>query len=227
MYPIQIFEELTSTNDYMKVRGDEMCNHQVILAKHQSAGRGRFTRSWKSEKDATFSILFREVALSHTLLAPLAVVYACEYLRVPVSIKWPNDILYQGKKAAGILVETVYEGNSRLFDVVGIGINMKQEFQPDLINKAICLPLDIPAEEMLYQVIRAYQMLMRMDDESILKEYRRYSMLIGKSISLRDGLYDVVNISAKGELMLAKDGKHKVLRSEEISLSQIYEGKSA
>lgn len=222
MFRVFTFDELPSTNDYLKHHASEYLHSDVIWAKKQTNGRGRFTRQWISGEDLTCSILFRKSEYAHTLLAPLAVVFALSTLGIETQIKWPNDILYKGKKCCGILVESIFEGNTFGYDIVGIGINVNNEFATDLIDKAIALPISIDIESLLYQLIRSYAMVLRMDQESILRQYRKYSYLIGKKITYRDELWDVLDFKEHGELNIGKDGVVKTLLSEEISLASIY-----
>lgn len=223
MFQVFPFEELPSTNDYLKHHASEYLHSDVIWAKRQTQGRGRFTRQWVSGKDLTFSLLFRKNEYTHTLLAPLAVVFALSSLGIETQIKWPNDILYKGKKCCGILVESIFEGNTFGYDIVGIGINLSNGFGDELAQKAIALPLHIDCEELLYQVLRMYAMVLRMDQDSIHRQYRKYSYLIGKKITYKEELWDVMDIGEYGELIIKKEDKVKTLRSEEITLDAIYQ----
>lgn len=222
MFHVLHFKELPSTNDYIKENASTLHARDVIWAYRQTKGRGRFDRIWQSEEDLTFSILFQKAVLSHTILAPLAVVYALSSLQIEASIKWPNDILYQGKKCAGILVERIYEGSQALFDVAGIGINLSGTFTADLEEKAIALPKQLEAEDVLFRILRMYEIILRMDEDSILREYRRYSYLLDKEIQLEGKRYTVLDITRTGELLVEGDQEQRVLRSEEITLEQIY-----
>ncbi len=117
-----------------------------IVARQQTAGRGRYGRTWVSERDAGlyFSILLRpkmetaELPLI-TLMAGVAVHGTLEELGSNPDIKWVNDVLVNEKKIAGILAETTETSNG-VAVVVGIGINLKTtNFPPDLIATATCL----------------------------------------------------------------------------------------
>lgn len=223
MFHVLHFKELPSTSDYVKEHAQALQARDVIWAYKQTKGRGRFDRVWQSEQDVTFSILFHKAPLSHTILAPLAVAYALSSLELEVQIKWPNDILYQGKKCGGILVERIYEGNQVLFDVAGIGINISGVFSSDLQDKAIALPITCDAEDILYRVLRMYEIILRMDEDSLLREYRRYNYLIGRTICLQGKQYQVIDVNKAGELIVQTDEEKRILRSEEITLEQIYQ----
>ena len=110
----------------------------VVMAEEQTAGRGRAGRSWHSEKGTGlyFSILLRPrlspaQALLLTMLAGVSAQAAVEAVTgLAPEIKWPNDLLLNGKKLGGILTEMHAEPSAVRFVVVGIGINTNQEKFP-------------------------------------------------------------------------------------------------
>src|SRR5205085_5922638 len=109
-----------------------------IVAKHQTAGRGRHGRVWSSEKGAGLylSIVLRpklEIRFIPliTLMAGVAVYDTIKGFDLQPDIKWVNDILIGGKKISGILAETT-ENSRGLAVIVGIGINLTSHFADDL-----------------------------------------------------------------------------------------------
>ncbi|AFM39203.1 birA, biotin-(acetyl-CoA-carboxylase) ligase [Desulfosporosinus acidiphilus SJ4] len=126
-----IEDELPSTNAKAKELAREGGIHgQVIIARTQCSGRGRMQREWQSPKGGLWmSIIIRpNLSLANasklTLAASVAVVDALKELyRLPVGIKWPNDLIYNGHKIAGILGEVVGEWNRVQTLILGIGIN--------------------------------------------------------------------------------------------------------
>jgi BirA family transcriptional regulator, biotin operon repressor / biotin---[acetyl-CoA-carboxylase] ligase len=128
-----------STNTVAMQLGDQDEPHgTVVIAEEQTAGRGRAGRSWTSEKSTgiTGSILLRPPippvqAPLLTLVAGLAARdAAAEELDVVPDIRWPNDVLIQGKKFCGILTEMRAEADRVHFAVVGIGMNINQKKMP-------------------------------------------------------------------------------------------------
>lgn len=125
-----------STNaELARISGtSEAINGTVVLAYEQTAGRGRRGNSWASHpnKDLTFSFLLLKPAIraEDAFLPVAAAAVACaEYLAEElrgrtVQIKWPNDILCEGRKISGMLIENTFSGNETLKTVVGIGINL-------------------------------------------------------------------------------------------------------
>lgn len=126
----------------------------LVLAEQQTAGRGRLGRTWLAEpgQNLTFSLVLRPRLAADrlgllTLAAGLAVAEALEAIAAPrpVAIKWPNDVLIDGRKGCGILTESVFDGSPRpSYAVVGIGLNVNQTaFPPELKNQATSLALAV------------------------------------------------------------------------------------
>lgn len=143
---ILVFEETSSTNDIASRFGRE--GHPgglVVFAERQTAGRGRFGRTWASASHAGlwFSILLRPAwppaqLVRLTTWAGVGVASAVERtIGRPVQVKWPNDVLVDQKKVAGVLTECATDASGGLFVVVGIGLNVNQEkFPAELANRA-------------------------------------------------------------------------------------------
>lgn len=112
-------EKVGSTNDELKALAEKGAPHfTVVTATQQTKGRGRYDRKWESPKGNLYiSVLFREK------LTPLISYIAAVAVRETIgkcTIKWPNDILIDGKKAAGLLLESV-QGE---YVILGVGINI-------------------------------------------------------------------------------------------------------
>ena len=123
----------------------------VVAADRQTAGKGRRGRAWESPAGANiyFSLLLRPTfAPDKAAMLTLLIAYGvkCGIERQMVSdasqcgIKWPNDVVIDGKKVCGILTEMYLEGNSIDHVIVGVGVNVgKQNFAPELVDKATSL----------------------------------------------------------------------------------------
>ena len=131
---ILYYKELSSTMDEASRLAEAGTEEgTVVITERQTAGRGRFGRNWVSpEGNLYFSVVFRP---SHTILPLLTMVSGVAVARairkvtgLSPAIKWPNDVLVDGKKVSGILVEAVAEGASVRYAVVGIGLNIKLEY---------------------------------------------------------------------------------------------------
>jgi BirA family biotin operon repressor/biotin-[acetyl-CoA-carboxylase] ligase len=130
-FSVEVLDEAGSTNAVVADRAREgAAPGLVVVAEHQTAGRGRLDRGWETPARAalTFSVLVRPTR--HTaawpwlpLLTGVAVATGVQHLGLPAELKWPNDVLITGRKVAGILVERVDtpDGPSA---VLGIGVNV-------------------------------------------------------------------------------------------------------
>ena len=125
--PIEVLAEAASTNALLAERAREGAAPLVLVAEHQTAGRGRLDRTWETPARAalTFSVMLRPSLRPEQwpwlpLLTGLAV---AEALPISASLKWPNDVLVGDRKVCGILVERV-ESPVGPAAIVGIGINV-------------------------------------------------------------------------------------------------------
>lgn len=211
------FDRLPSTNDYLKDHYEKLKDNTLLVVKQQTNGRGRFEREWKSDNDLTFSILKNKKA-PYSIIAPLTVVLALKRFGYETSIKWPNDILYQHKKLAGILVEDIYQ-KDWCYSVIGIGINLSEKVTSDFQSSYI----DINAHDLLDAIIQVWKELIDMNQKKWMDLYRTYAYLQNRSISYDGKTWKVIGFSEEGFLKISSDGIEKILHSEEISLQQIYE----
>ncbi len=145
---IETFDEIDSTNAYLRRRGDELPEYSVAIARRQTAGRGRLEREWYSPASGGLwmSLLLRPSLLPDqaqllTLTAAVSVAEAIRDLGLECYIKWPNDILSAvHRKLVGIRCEMRADMEAVYWLVVGIGVNVNnQDFPPELQNVASCL----------------------------------------------------------------------------------------
>lgn len=151
------FETVGSTNtEAMTWARDGADEGSVVVAEYQSAGRGRHGRTWDahSDQNLTFSVVLRPALPPErlglvTVAAGVAVAEAVESFvgAHRASIKWPNDVLLEGRKTCGMLLETAFAGRRDTADrpecvILGIGLNVNQTDFPDaLVDRATSLRL--------------------------------------------------------------------------------------
>ena len=128
---IEVVAHTGSTNADLLARACHLARPRLLVAEHQSAGRGRAGRSWLSAADAslTFSLAWKFSGAPQRLLGlPLAtgvaLAEAVTAQGVPVQLKWPNDVLKDGAKLAGILIETRGAADGGTWAVIGVGMNL-------------------------------------------------------------------------------------------------------
>jgi BirA family transcriptional regulator, biotin operon repressor / biotin---[acetyl-CoA-carboxylase] ligase len=146
---IRFFPSIGSTNDEAWRWIDAGAPHgALIIADEQTAGRGRFQRHWVTTRGSglAFSLILLSPPLDTKLvnrLTGLGAVAVCQALRLkytlPATIKWPNDILLNQRKVAGILVEARWNGEDLKAVIIGIGINIA----PESISQ-----VNLPAEDL-------------------------------------------------------------------------------
>ena len=128
---------IDSTNDYLKVlsRNQIIENFTTVVAEKQTQGKGQMGATWISEegKNLIMSILIKEVlqdvdAIFHLNVAvALSIFEVLNETKVPnLSIKWPNDIMSDSKKVAGILIENIVKPDGSFTAIVGVGLNLNQ-----------------------------------------------------------------------------------------------------
>jgi BirA family transcriptional regulator, biotin operon repressor / biotin---[acetyl-CoA-carboxylase] ligase len=155
---------IDSTNDFLKdmSRNEVLENFMTVTAESQTKGKGQMGSKWESEqgKNIIMSTLVKEVLLDvndifHLNIAvSLAVCQVLESINIPnLSIKWPNDILSDQKKLAGILIENSFKSENRIESIVGIGLNVNQ-FDFSKLPKATSLSVVMNQEYDLEELIK-------------------------------------------------------------------------
>lgn len=189
---VEVLAEATSTNALVAARADEPAG-LVIVAEHQSSGRGRLDRSWVSPPRAglTFSVLLAMPDDSGwlPLLTGLAVATAVtEICQLTAELKWPNDVLVDGRKICGVLASSP----SPAVAVVGIGLNVttRADELPDERAGSLTLAGSSTTDRdtLLRAVLRCLRTVL--DDPAAAKEqYRKRCTSVGRQvrIELPDG----------------------------------------
>lgn len=230
------FEELDSTNTKcMSLARNGAAHGTVVIADHQSAGKGRRGRYFCSPKGAGLycSVLIREGFNMENinLITPCAAVAAAKAIEElsghETKIKWVNDIFMGGRKLCGILTEASLPD----FAVIGIGINLlyvKDEFTEELHSIATSI------EEQTGKVIKPIEMeksllfhlsneLSKLSSKAFLNEYKKRSFVIGKEIEVHSGnkIYNAkaIDIDDNAGLILELPDKTKqTLITGEVSV---------
>ena len=201
---ITIFEELDSTNNYLKKLGSQgEKENQLIIALSQTCGRGRMGRSFYSPNGTGiyFSLLLHpefsaEKSLFLTVMAAVSVAEtAMKYNENDVKIKWVNDIYIDGKKVCGILTEGAINSDKNLdYAVVGIGINVvapEKCFPEDIKDIATAIfpgnTEEYIKEKIVADVVNRFFKMYNGVDNDYISRYKEYSYLTGKEINIISG----------------------------------------
>ena len=208
----------------------------VVVAETQTASRGRQGRRWVSDAgNLYFSVLFRPKTAALPLLNPLAGVAVARAIRRTAglypAIKWPNDIMIDGRKVAGILAESALSGSRIDYAIVGVGVNIGLEVsaEPEIAHTAASLNrlagASVDRAELLRHILQhmdaLYLDLCR--GRSPIPEWRRWLDTIGQRITVAH--YDTAHtglaedVDDTGNLLLrTADGSLLTLAAGDITL---------
>lgn len=214
-----VLRETTSTQDAARRAGAAIGD--VYVAARQTAGRGRFGRTWADTADAGVAFTFaapRDTSQRLAIASALGVARAIERLRADdpgdVGIKWPNDVVVEGRKIAGVLVEQI-----ETCALVGVGVNVAQSaWAPDLADRAVSLcqlGVDVPRIEVLETLLAEVPAALAMPDAALARAFAVRDVLTGTDGRFRRGDHvvegRVVRIDPLGAITVATADAEVVL----------------
>lgn len=244
--PVFYYPEIGSTNDQAKKLAAEGCPHgTLVTAERQTAGRGRRGRTWISPRGEAIymSLVLRpdlppSSASMVTLVAAMAVGAGIRKAAgLESRIKWPNDLVVNGKKVCGILTEMSAELDCIHYVIIGIGINAAQkEFPPELEEKATSLAMEAGhpvnrcrlAAAVLEEFETYYEKYRETGDMTLLmEEYNRELAGAGGTVRVLspEGEYSGLSrgIDREGRLLVDReDGSREAVVSGEVSVRGLY-----
>ena len=238
---LKLLETTTSTQEEIRIWAEQGAdNGALIIAEEQTRGRGRQGRRWLSlpGKGVWMSLLLKpELPLADaSRLTLLTAVAVCRALRgvtgLEIGIKWPNDLLINGKKICGILVESAGEDGKIRYCVVGIGIDVNmetQDYAEELSHRATSLKIEgnqnYDRAVIIGAVMKEMEFLMTSFLEqgfsTIANLWEALSVTLGKTITVKTHQGEIIGVAeeldASGALMLRKpDGNIEIVYSGEI-----------
>lgn len=234
---IVYFEKLPSTNKHAKTI--DAGNDILVITDFQEHGVGRFGRIWASggDEDITCTIVknikldidyIHLVNFYTSLMLVRTLKSMPQFADIDFQLKWPNDVLANGKKVSGILTEVQHLTQPEKRFLIGIGINVNSYSFPETIkNKAASLYSEsgktVVREELLVQVIKKfYQNLELLSSrKELIEEWKKNSDIINKTIYFKE-LED--SDMKAGKVLGINDGGGLVLESEEGSIKVYYSG---
>ena len=211
-----------------KLAADGCADGMTVVAEEQTSGKGRLARGWFSPygRGVWVSVVLKppflpEEAPKCTLMAAVAVVKAInKYKGVHASIKWPNDILLEGRKMVGILTEMSAEFGKINYIVIGTGINtnVPRSMVPDELKELAISVADVAKEpihrvqilaDYLKNLEELYETACREGFGPVFAEWRKYSNTIGQAVKVMamDKTYygTAVDIDDNGLLIVKRD----------------------
>ena len=233
-------EEVNSTNLYAKENLNVLEDKTVIIANSQTNGRGRFDRKWVDLGEGNLfmtlvlkpSNTFKEVYANLTQYLSVVLANVLEEYGLSPKIKWPNDVMVNNGKIAGILSETVMQGNNFKGLVLGIGVNLNAD-KSNLkqIKERVATALNIElereyvdknlfTEKLLNEFFKNYEEFLKVGFSMVKEEYVRKCNFLGKEISVqvfnskKSGLAREINDN--GELVLQNKNEEFILTMGDI-----------
>ena len=235
---VHFYDTSSTNNEAKRLAADDAVEGTIVVSEAQTLGRGRLNRGWFSPPGGGVwvSVILRppfppQEAPKCTLMAAVATVEAIrEASGLNCGIKWPNDILWQGRKLVGILTEMSVEMDAINFVVLGIGINVslqESDFPEELRNIGASVSMGAEREVSRVEVLQKllerleywYQVVKQEGFEPVLEAWRRESVTLGQPVRVLAGeeTYDGVaeELAEDGSLLVrTENGLRRVLAGD-------------
>lgn len=223
-----IYDVLPSTND-VAVDLARKGESGVVCAKTQTMGRGRKGRAFESQTGGLYcSFVFQYKDFLATRAfeimrkSCLAVVKTLKKFGISAGIKWPNDVLVNGKKICGVLIETALSGKNIAYAVVGVGINVNNALGAEIRDIATSMSLLTgkawSVEEVLDELCR------NMQREYTAEDYCAHLLTLEKNVLVEDekGAYPAVctGVAEDGRLIVEVDGTPKFVSAGDVTVRE-------
>jgi BirA family biotin operon repressor/biotin-[acetyl-CoA-carboxylase] ligase len=239
-HPVYLFRTIGSTNDEAKLLAESGAPEGLlVIAEEQTAGRGRAGRSWITPPghSLAFSLVLRpnlpaDRATQLTMLAGLAACNAIEQVTpLQAKLKWPNDVVIAGKKAAGLLLETSLKNDRLDYAVLGLGLNVSLAPPPEAVDfPATCLKTEAAIEvnrmELLRLILEHLEKLypqLGPADTPLYDAWRQRLAFLGEPIIVRTAEGDrsgrLEGVTPQGALILRQEtGEDLVVLAGDVRL---------
>ena len=219
-YKVYSYDKIPSTQDaaHELIVSGQVARRTAVVAMAQSAGRGRHRRKWVSHHGNLYVSFIYDYANRDGRLAYAVAVAVAETLisyGIEPTIKWPNDILIDGKKVCGILIE--YSGP---FVVVGIGINIKtnptvREYKTTKLDNYIS---GISANELLGILMRNLDKWRRTNFSAVRTRWMQLVEHLNKDVLYQGAPAELIGINENGALILRRDTRYLLVYGDEITM---------
>lgn len=235
--PVFYEQSVDSTNLCLRRMAADAADGTALVAFSQSAGRGRFGRSFLSPEGGLYlSVLLRpDVETAHLpTLTPVAAIAVCRAVDalcgLRCGVKWPNDVVLNGKKICGILLESVLGGEKPCV-IVGIGVNANTASFPDELSEIAgslaaaagrACDLHALSAAILAELDAAYAAWLE-DERCVLEEYRRRCISCGREVRVGERRGFAFAVGEDYSLLVRwPDGTEEALRFGEVSVRGLY-----
>lgn len=231
---VTVLDETDSTNNYLKRKAETAKDGEIVIARRQTAGKGRLGRSFSSPAGGIYISIFlrpegdAEQALNITTSCAVAAATAIEYITGrETKIKWVNDIFLDNRKVCGILTEagTDVETGTLKYAVVGVGIDVYKQELPEEIKNIAGYLFESPCGEinrLAAEFIDRFFYWCK--SEFYINEYRKRSYLDNKTIEFTEKGETkqalVLGVDENCGLIINENGTERVLRSGEVRITK-------
>jgi BirA family biotin operon repressor/biotin-[acetyl-CoA-carboxylase] ligase len=218
------FDEVESTNKlaFELIKANKAGHYDVVTANSQTNGRGRYDRKWESKKGNLYCSLILQLKnnlriTDYSFLTACAIGRAVRNYDIQTKYKWPNDILFNDEKLAGILIQYQSINNIHVL-VIGVGVNIKTS--PSYATSL--LRCNIDKDAFLEEFLKSFHFLKAKYQQfgflGIKDEWKSHAYRIDEKITLSDGKVGVFrDLDHDGNLLLENsDGKIEKVLSQEI-----------
>lgn len=238
-FTVEVLPQIDSTNSELMRRAHAGQLEPVLLvAERQLAGRGRMGRQWFSGGNAnaageqstpnaslTFSLGLRLSPSEWSGLSLAVGLSLVQSLHPDLRLKWPNDIWWQDRKLAGVLIETLSVGDVR-YVVIGVGVNIAPRQATDLaVAPAALVELlpdaDAPValQKLVLPLVRAVLRFAQEGFEPLRQTFHTRDMLMGREVICSDGLMGTARgVDCAGALLVHTEKGLKKISSAEVSV---------
>ena len=216
-YKVVSFDKISSTQTYAHeyILNGNASDHMIICAAAQFAGRGRYRRKWVSHHGNIYaSFIFNCIERDPRLSYAVAVAIADTLISYGVApeIKWPNDILIDGKKISGVLIE--YYGR---FVIIGIGLNVHSnptvdEYQTTKLD----LYANVELPDLLMRLARNIEKCMHADFDSVRRRWMGMAAGLNKLVKYRSEMVELIGINDNGSLVVRRGPEYFLIHGDEI-----------
>ena len=221
-------EEVDSTNEYAKTIAPEVPEGTVVVAKRQTAGKGRKGRSWASPEGGIWmSVVLKPPRIDPRLVfvGALAVVDTLADFGISGWIKWPNDVWAGGRKISGVLTE----GRGDEYAILGIGLNVNNPIPEELRGNAVSMmeligskvPLEKVIERLLFHLDGWYRVFLERP-ELMMAKVREKTFIIGMTVRILEDntavTGRVLDVLDDGSLLMFVGGQLRRILYGDVSL---------
>ena len=216
------FNTLPSTNTYAVENFDNFENQDIIMAETQTAGKGRKGRKWSSETGGLyFTLILKPSEIKTEQISPLtqimaiAVCKAVKNLGAKVYLKWPNDVLFDGKKFCGILSEAVTKDNIFKGLVIGVGVNIEQKviISDKPFTTLADMGIKVSKSVLIEDIISNFT---EMQKQNFTEDFKKLCPTINKEIVVdgKKGIFE--DIDSAGRMILKTENGREVIMAGDV-----------